>query len=249
MHELAKSNELLAEIIQRNMDRALERVQETASDTWDDQNLEAVVAFEAMRAAEEERHNLRSMQAWLAVRIGQEQLYLAYPPTNEYPEGFGDLKEWLRAVGISGSTVYALNVLGMEVAPYLREHGYEVEQYLNSDRFPKLAEVIPRLRELVRGDDTDFTLDEIMEDVSQAQSRDDMRLKYKPDTGYIAKGSVNTLGNSRVLTILAEEESLSTLLNVLRRRVDWHNLSSVVEERDHEIILRLNKERDDAGNS
>jgi nitrogen regulatory protein PII len=242
LKRIKDANGSLAEVISRNMNQALERVMEMAEGkSWDDQNLEAMVAFEAMRSAQEERHNLRSMQAWLAVKVGREQLYLAFPPTQEHPEGFGSLKEWLRAVGITGSTVYALDGLGMEVAPLLEEHGIEVEGYLNADRFPKLAEAIPRLRDIARGEETEHTVQEIMEDVGKAQSRDDMRHKYRKQT-YIAQGAVNNLGNKRVMTIVSADKDFETLLNTLQGKVDWHAMSCTAEERQHEVILRLLRE-------
>lgn len=240
LRRIQKANGSLADVIRRNMSQALDRVMKIAEDNWDDTNLEAMVAFEAMRSAQEERHNLRSMQAWLAVKVGREQLYLAFPPTQEHPEGFGSLREWLKAVGITGSTIYALDGLGMEVAPLLEEHGIEVEQFLNSDRFPKFAETISALRKIARGEPVEYTVEDVIADVGKAQNRDDMRLKYRTQT-YIANGAVNNLGNKRVMTIVSKEEDFETLLSALQGKVDWHVLSSTAEEREHEVIVRLLK--------
>jgi hypothetical protein len=203
-------------------------------------NLDAMVAFEAMQVANEERGNLRSMQAWLAVKVGRDQQYLSYPPTEDYPEGFGSMREFLKAAGITGTTVYALDGLAMEVAPMLEAQGYEVGQYLTRGRYPKLAEAMSQLRRIARGQKTEYELAEIMADVERATNRNDIRQKYRQQA-YVADGAVNNLGSRSVLTIVANEERVQSLLNSLASKVDWHAMSATAEERNHEIVLRLPK--------
>lgn len=242
MERIKLANGSLADVIERNMKQAYEKVVELAKGKlWDDDNLHALMAFEAMQSAEEERHNLRSMQAWLAVKVAKHKLYLAFPPMPKHPDGFGDMKEWLRAVGIQGTTVYDLDGLSMEVAPLLEDRGYEVERYLSKDRYPKLAEAVSRLRKIARGEEVDFDVEEIMDDVERAQSRDDVRLKYRKQE-YIAEGAINSLGTQKTLTIIVDEEHTQTLLNALQSKVDWHARTTVAEEKEHEVVIHLMKQ-------
>lgn len=242
MERIKRANGNLADVIRRNMKRAAKTVLEQArGQPWDDENLNALMAFEAMRNAEEERHNLRSMQAWLAVKVAKTHLYLAFPPLPGYPDGFGDMKEWLKAVGITGTTVYALNDLSTKVAPLLEEHGYEVERYLNQDRFPKLAEAVSKLKSIADGEEVDYTVEEVMDDVERAQTRNDIRTKYRKQD-YIAEGAINNLGTKKALTIIAPEEHIQALLNALHSKVDWHARTSVAEEKEHEVIIHLMKQ-------
>lgn len=242
MERIKLANGNLAEVIERNMKQAYEKVLGLArGKPWDDDNLHALMAFEAMRSAEEERHNLRSMQAWLAVKVAKHKLYLAFPPLPEHPDGFGSMVEWLKAVGISGTTVYALNDLSTEVAPLLEDHGYEVERYLNRDRFPKLAEAVSKLKYIARGEETDYDIEEVMQDVEKAQSRDDIRLKYRKQE-FIAEGAINSLGTQKTLTIIVDEEHTQTLLNTLRSKVDWHTRTAVAEEKEHEVVIHFMKQ-------
>jgi len=237
--DIEQANGQLAETIQRNMREAMARVKKRAiGKNWDEANLEALMAFEAMSAAEEERHNLRSMQAWLAYKVGRTQLYLAFPPTQEHPDGFGDMKEWLRAVGIKGSTLYDLDGLAMEVGPLLEREGYKVASYLNKDRYPKLAEAISKLRQVARGED-DTPVSDIMDSVSRAQSRDDVRGKYR-QSDYIAEGAVNNLGRTSTIVLETKDEHVETIINALQNKVDWCR-TSVAENRKHEVIIHLMK--------
>lgn len=231
----------LAETITRILDQAEQQVLLNTDTTgYDDKNMEALVAFQAIKVAEDERHNLRSMQAWIAVRLEEEQTYLAYPPTEEYPEGFGSLSEFLQAAGISSrQRRYELGLVA-GIQGYLGYHGYDIYEYLNQDRYPKLINAAVQIKNLATGKETEFELDEIMKDVETAQSRDDIRKKYR-EAKHIAYGAVNHAGDMRVLTVVADEEAVSTLIKTLQSKVDW-SLSATAEEKDSEIVVHALKE-------
>lgn len=238
--ETIDANHALAETIKRSLGRAEDRVRSsTEGKELGDSNIRALVAFEAMRAAQEERHNLRSMQAWLAVKVARDKLYLDFPPTDEYPGGFGNLKEWLRAVGIRFGTLDELNYLGTIVAPMLEERGIKIEPLLNSDRYPKLAETITVLKHIAEGKEKEHTAKSVIEDVSKASSRDDMRVKYRQQV-YVADGAINKSKGRAVITIVTDEDSVGSFVSSLRTKVEWH-LSATVQEKDHEYIVRVPK--------
>jgi hypothetical protein len=240
---LAQANSELEETIERNMRRARQRVLERLdlNEEWDTTNLNALIAFEALRGTETERQNLRSMQAWLAVKAGREQLYLAFPPTEERPEGFGSLTEFLEAAGVGAK--YKLNILAMVVTPLLDKHGYRIEDYLNRDRYPKLAEARSTLKDIAEGTETEHTVEGVMDDVERATNRNDIRLKYSKRRGYVADGAVNRLGAKRTMVIVADEEQVESFIRALQGRVDWHAISATAEQRDHEVVLRLLHDR------
>jgi hypothetical protein len=238
--ELTIKDEGLAALVKRILEESKARVLEYADESWGTNNIEAMTAFQAMKTAELERQNLRSMQAWIAVVVARKSLYLDMPPTEEHPNGLGSLKEFLDAAGIKGSTKYDLDGLGNEVAPLLEEQGYEVGEFLNKDRYPKLAEAIPRFRSIARGEDVDYTVPELVEDVRHAQSRDEVRRKWRQQR-YVARGSVNKNHKHTLVLIMVDEENLQSVLSSLNGKVNW-DLTSVMEDNGGELAVTVLKE-------
>jgi hypothetical protein len=239
--EIVDANHNLAETIRRTLEKASEKVMKSVNGKGlGDDNIKSLVAFEAMKSAQDERHNLRSMQAWLAVKVASDKLYLDFPPTKDYPEGFGDMLEWLRAVGIQHSTLYDLNSLATRVAPLLAEHGVSISNYLNSDRYPKLAEAIPTLNRIATGEEEEHTVEEVIKDVEKASSRNDVRAKYRNER-YIGNGAINARSDGTVIfSVVTSQEDAGSLVKSLQGKVDWY-LSVTVQEENHEYIARIPK--------
>jgi len=238
MNSITKNG--LKQTIERNLSWAQERVlEQIGGQDIPENNLNAMVALEAMRTAEIERHNLRSMQAWIACKVAKEKTYLDYPITEEFPQGIGNMKEWLSAVGISGSSMYELYYLSEIVAPLFEEQGEDIYEYLRRDKYSKLAEAVTVLKRIASGEEEEYEFKEVMEDINNAPNRDDIRSKYR-DERFLADGAVNKVdGEYSTLTIYAPDEHVQSLLRGLQGKVEWHLSVIADSQSEHEIVLRV----------
>jgi len=213
----------------------------------DDTNLKAQMAFRALSLSEAKRIAYRSVQASIVVQMVREPggpLWLAHPPTEDYPNGFGSLKEFLKATGIGYSTVYDLNNLGTRVVPYCDKHGISIEPYLTEGRYPMLVEASSQLRRSIDEDEeSEYDVEEILGDVMNARTRDDVRAKYrKHRDDKVGEAAVHYLDdNDRavLMVLLPHHEDVGVLVSKLAGVVGWDNLVATVRERPRSIQVTI----------
>ena len=236
-------------LLQQVLAEASEDVAESNGDLegLDDVNLKAQMAFRALKLSEAKRRAYRSVQASIVVQMVREPggpLWLAHPPTDEYPGGFGSLKEFLKATGIGYSTVFDLNNLGTRIVPYCDEHNISIEPYLTEGRYPMLVEASSQLRRAIDEDESsEYEVDEILDDVMRARTREDVRAKYRRHReDRVGEAAVHYLDDDRavLIVVLSHYEDAGVLVSKLSGTVGWDSLVMTLRQKARSIQVVVN---------
>jgi hypothetical protein len=172
------------------------------------------------------------------VRAGK--LWLAHPPTDDYSSGFGSLREFLLAAGLSPTTASDLCRLE-QIVPFCDRQGIPIDRYLGEETYGKLVEAGPALRRAAEDEDAG-TVEDVLEDVSNASSRDDIRHRYAEHRDPSGQGAVHRLEDGRVLVLLVldDEQTVGKLIPKLST-VGWDRLVSVVTEFQNSVRVSMDR--------
>lgn len=193
----------------------------------EEDNLQARMAKRALEATLERTQTLRSIQMQLIATLARDNLFLAHPPTDDYPDGYGSIGDLLTDAGFTSSTKSYLRSVGEVIAPYCYQHDLPIENYLGNSQLPKLVYAISALRGAIKEQEHD-EVRSILKDVETFISRENIAAKYhKPQgDGVLGHGTTIRLhdGTDRVMIVLVldnDEESTLKAVYRLRGLVDW----------------------------
>lgn len=195
-----------------------------------DIQMQSVLGMESIKYIEELRGGLRSLSAMLVAKIAREDLYLYYPPDDEHPDGFENLRDFLRASGLDGSTLSDMDAIGTIIVPYCDDNGLDIDDGITESAWPKLREAIPALRAAVELDNRQAIRD-IIEDSNKVPTRDAMRRKYRTQVkSKVGKGTTaSTKKGKAIILLVPDEGDVQTVLSSLNGNIEW-NLSIGVQD-------------------
>ncbi len=202
-------------------------------------NVEAIMLSKAIGIAEGRRRGLRSIVAKLVLRAVPDKLWLAHPPTKEYPNGIPDLKAFLNHAGVTGSAASELAAIGEVIAPYCLPSG-GLETHVGQGNYTRLAATIPALRQAI-GDDDGARVKTILGDVL-TESRSTLRDRYAgrrpPKSG---GGTTSRLPDGRVAVILLldGEQEAEHVIKKLTGSIEW-GLVAEAQRRGRSIRVTIN---------
>ncbi len=242
---IAKKNQL-ASLIQSVLSEAAEDVEYINGSmqitNLDNDNIKAQMAFQALVIAERRRKGYRSVQASIVASMIRERnsIWLAFPPTDDYPTGFGSLREFLSAAGLSHTTVGDLCRLEY-IVPYCDENKIPIDEHMSEDRYPMLVEAGSTLRKAAIHGDLD-TVISVLEDVSVASSRDAIRAKYAQHRDRLGQGAVHILDNRRavIVLLLDDVDDVSSVAGKLFSIIGWDHLVSTTQQFAKSIRITIN---------
>ena len=193
----------------------------------DNDNLLSQTIFHALNVTEARRRSYRSAQAILVAKLSRERLWLAFPPDDDNPEGFGDLKEYLRAAGVRGSALSDLAALGNIIIPYCDLHNLSIDRYLTQEKYPLLVEGVPTMRQAIEAEADVSEIEDVLDAVRVADTRNEIRAKYRNTDGYVSSGTVLHNGRSATMVLhFPDEEDVSRVLGRIGGAVDWNLVAS-----------------------
>lgn len=195
----------------------------------DDDNLRAQLSFEAIQLAEKRRKSYRKLQAMIVMdMIRRNNLWLAYPTHGDHPDGFGSLREFLTATGISATAVSDLSRLE-ELIPFCDTHGIPIDDHV-TDKFGLLIAAGRVLRRAVRDNDV-VEATSILDDVNHASGREAIREKYAVRRQYVAGGGMHNLSDGRVVlaVVIDDSDGASVIAQRLSSLVGWNLVAAVTE--------------------
>jgi hypothetical protein len=178
--------------------------------------VQAEITMRMLTMSEKARHLQRSAQGYVVAYIAREQLW------RFHPEGYSNLRLFLRAAGLGSSVVSELTALGDVIVPYCDHQDIEINNALTPDRWPKLREAIPALRGAIRDNEPDKVCD-ILDDVRKAVSRTSVRNKYRMKRTKYGHSTTMRMADGRVLlvAVLDDEDAAELIVRRLCGALEW----------------------------
>lgn len=195
-----------------------------SDDQWiGEENLKARYMQIALRTTIDRTQTLRSIQMQIAAEISRGQLWLHHPPTEDYPNGYGDLNEMLDDVGFNGRTKSVLMSIGDKIVPFCDSNGIDIDRFLVNSLRPKLEDALPALKSGIAANDL-AVVEEVLGDVESFDGRDSIRMKYsQPRRERIGKATTVHLPDEQVAVVmmLESDDHTEELVRRIAGMVEW----------------------------
>lgn len=155
----------------------------------------AVLAQKALGLAEQKQVNLTLAQGALVAYIARNKLHL------EHPAAYKSLYRFLLDAGLRRSQASLLHNVGGFIVPFCDEHGIDIDAALTPEVWPRLREATAALRQAAVSRDAEGAR-EIIAFVLQAQTRDEVRAKYRRPRAKAGYGSILRLPDGETVLIV-----------------------------------------------
>lgn len=208
---------------------------------WDgDDNVQAMLAARALRISVERRESLASAQMLLVARVARDRLWLAHPPTQDFPSGYGNLDDFLVDSGVTGSTLSNLRAIGMIITPFARKNGLNIEHLMTNSNRPKLVYAIPALRATVAEGDVG-AFQNVVRDVENFPHREAIGAKYHTPRARRGTGSTLRTPDNRALVILmlSDETYVQDIIQRLAGSIEWGLPMQIDSMAGHKIEVTI----------
>ena len=181
----------------------------------------ACVAFNIVREIEAEKESTKAIQLGVLIEVAELGLYLAHPPTDDYPNGFNNIRDFMKAAGMNpkGGHFYEMAQFASEVVPYLEAKNIDYDLNVDSTQVAKTLEAVPAMRRMIRSKERKNEFTKILKELLDMPGKRAATARYRTRRDGVRYGDacVNQADGLTIITITTPdaEEIVKALTGVV----------------------------------
>ena len=195
--------------------------------------------------ANEKKISLSRVLSLLVVDAVRKRHWLLHPPSDDFPEGYKHIRDYLYDCGITDKYRFELASFG-DMIELMDAQGYDTDVYLTTANLPKLNQVRYKMIGALQAEikalpPPERTADELLGMVKAQRSRESLREALRGMDGIVAKGAVNRVDDHALVVLSVYSASdIPSLVNKLKAIVDW-SLVTDTNVRENSLSILVNE--------
>ncbi len=204
---------------------------------------DACVAFNIVREIEAEKGSIKAIQLGVLITVAKKELHLVHPPTDDYPNGFNSIRDFMKAAGMNpkGGHFYEMAQFASEVVPYLEAKNVDYDPNVDSTQVAKTLEAVPTMRAMIRSKEKKIEFTEILERLLGMSGKRAVTAEFRTRRDRVRYGDacVNHVDDITIVTIITPDAE--QVVKALTGVVTFDKLIATVDIKGRLIEVRTSK--------
>ena len=204
---------------------------------------DACVAFNIVREIEAEKGSIKAIQLGVLITVAKKELHLTHPPTDDYPNGFNSIRDFMKAAGMNpkGGHFYEMAQFASEVVPYLEAKNVDYDPNVDSTQVAKTLEAVPTMRAMVRSREKKGEFTEILERLLGMSGKRAVTAEFRTRRDGVRYGDacVNQANGLTIVTIITPDAE--QIVKALTGVVTFDKLIATVDIKGRLIEVKTSR--------